>query len=97
MTNTVGIALTILATHTSGLKTNVTESLVDPKFPANVLFLNESRGQRGQEKWVTTTVERVERLQFVWQGKVREMTEVQMVSSNTVHLRIKQEWEPVTK
>lgn len=95
MTNLLAIAATIIATNSSELKTNVLETAYDPATPRNIYLIYDGRPPSQNEKWVTTTIEKIEKLQFEWQGKSREVVAFNLVSSNTVHLRIKQEWETV--
>ena len=96
MTNTVAIALTIAATATSELRTNVSESGLSPKQIEEgwVRFVS-LQPSVATEKWRTTTIERVERLSFYWAGRSNVVENVTQLSSNTVHLRLKQDWEVV--
>lgn len=93
MTNLLAITVIISATNTVALKTNVTEAAHPPIFIEDIYKL-VGMGYTN-EKWVTTTVVKEDKLTFDWNGKPREVIESSIVSSNTVHLRIKQEWEEV--
>lgn len=95
MTNLLAIAVTIIATHSGELKTNVLETAFNPATPTNRMSVDYISPPASTEKWVTTTVEKIDKLQFDWQGKKQEVAVTTLVSSNTVHLRIKQEWETV--
>ena len=104
MTNIVAIAVTVLAINSSEMKTNVTESAYDPSQNRNYiingnLYWNGDRPVQPPappaEKWVTTIVTKEDKLNFVWMEQTNMVSHTQVVSSNTVHLRIKQEWETV--
>lgn len=106
MTNLVAIAVTVLAINNSELKTNVTESAYDPGsrlggliVPNSIYYNNYGQLQLQPappvEKWVTTVVTKEDELNFVWMDQTNIVRHSQVVSSNTVHLRIKQDWETV--
>ncbi len=103
MTNTVAIALTVLATQSSELKTNVAESPFAPA--ANTIWINGSIGTYwgnrapevppAKEKWVTTIVTKEDRLALNWMERWHTNLVTSVVSSNTVHLRVVEQWEAV--
>lgn len=99
MTNLIAITMTLLATNSVELKTNVTEHAFAPDIWQTQLtnFYNWVNIPQlpTNEKWVRTFVSEERSLSFVWEGKPRILTESKPVSTNTVHLRIKQEWEEV--
>ena len=83
----------LMGTHTSQLKTNVTERRYPPQ-PETTYFVNGTT-LYADEKWQTTVVTKEEKLTFDWMGKPREVVESSVVSSNVVHLKVKQDWEVV--
>ena len=93
LTNTIAIAITILAVNSSEIKTNVTESFTNPSGPI-MYWINPSNG-KPEEKWVTTVVVREDKLTFFWNGQPQTMTDTTVLSSNVVHLKVKQDWEEV--
>ncbi len=59
-----------------------------------IYFSDYNNLNRG-EKWVTTYVSKETVLSFDWLGDRFNVTNSIPVSTNTVHLRIKQDWEEV--
>lgn len=95
MTNTITLAIILIATQTTELKTNVTESFIKPgmNFTTNWPDIWSPRVEP-KDKWVTTIVQQETRLHFEWMGAPREIVSVIPLSTNIVHLRRKEEWEP---
>lgn len=75
------------------LQTNVVESPYDPARHNGLVFYASIPPLR--EKWVTTTVVEQTSLTFDWNGSARSVVSERGVSTNTVHLRIKDNWEEV--
>ncbi len=101
MTNAIALAVTLLATQSSELKTNVTESPFAPS--SNYIFVNSWGGTSfrqpevtpAKEKWVTTIVTKEDRLALNWMERWHTNLVTSVVSSNTVHLRVVEQWEAV--
>lgn len=105
MTNMISIAVAVMATNqptyrvdmvavqTVETRTNVSESLFKPGRMWNLT--GREAEPKATEKWVTTTVLKEDRLKFKWMGEWREVVNNTVISSNTVHLRVKQEWVEV--
>src|ERR1041384_6999352 len=75
MTNLLAIVISIVATNTSELKTNIVENAFAPVL--NNYFV--IRATPVTEKWVTTTVEKIERLQFHWLGSEEHTSDIQPI------------------
>lgn len=106
MTNTTLMAMMILATNTTELKTNTTEHWHNPATPWTAVFETnaiywDSARQRwwnksmsdGKEKWVVTEVVRVKKLSFDWNGP-RSVEDIDVLSRTTNHLRLVESWKP---
>lgn len=95
MTNLITLAMTLVATNTVELKTNETEHASAPDVPSNcnlsIFYIPQSQ----RDKWVRTCVSEERTLSFRWEGEVRTITKSIPLSTNTVHLRIKEDWEVV--
>lgn len=106
MTNLIASAMTLVSLYTS-YQTNTVESSMPPapsdghnwiyNYNQNVLY-NPSFPQPvppAQEKWATTTITRADVFEFQFNGQLDDFTNVVNISTNTVHLREKQDWEVV--
>lgn len=85
----------IIATNSVEVKTNLMESFNEPGRNNFNFYVWPGERIPRTEKWLTTEVVQEEKLTFIWKGKPREIVESTVIASNTVHLRIKQDWEPV--
>lgn len=107
MTNLIALAVggftnLIVATSSSELRTNVTETPYDPATIRNHTVYGLQYGYSSpppppSEKWVTTKIERIEVLEFDWSGSRRRIENVTPITNRVEHLRLKQEWEPAPK
>ena len=91
MTNILAIATLITATSTSEIKTNVTTTPFEPSDNSRWLVVRETRN----EKWEKTVIEKVDTLSFEWNGNPFTVKNATPISTNIVHLKIKEEWEVV--
>lgn len=102
MTNsTLLVASMIMATNTTELKTNATESFVPPGqiWLTNGVVNYWYEGGRfvpaqAKDKWVVTEVVRVKKLQFEWNG-LRTIEDTELISKTTNHMRLIENWQPV--
>jgi hypothetical protein len=101
MTNliTAGV-ITILATNTVTLKTNVIETFNDPSPNANLTnFMLPSDYGRAYvnppptTKWRITDVTEENRLSFTWNGRAESVGTITSVSRTITKMKRKEEWE----
>ncbi len=87
------ITITIAATMITQMKTNVVESNYAPG-DRLAMFTYYDR-QPKSEKWETTTISKETSMSFEWLGQTRTVVDSTPISTNTVHLKIKENWEEV--
>jgi len=78
-------------------RTNIIETSFDPNVEGSVSVATEGyrskMPENQKEKWVTTLVRRDETTEFSWEGQTNTITKSTLVSSNTVHLQLTEQWQ----
>lgn len=97
----------VLATNTVWTTTNTDESSFDPSKLGNFIYYNKDMVVVGDgygsryatkiqtEKWLSSVVTEHHRLDFLWNGRLTRVDNDVALSTNVVHLKLKQDWEEV--